>query len=121
MAVTELLSEINPLISQERLFLSAFQYIGSNVWMQFYHTNGDLITLIDTVMFDIAEEKTHDEIVNPAKLHRVMSFSLSVAGLHGRKGAVVRVQEDNIKELKIYFSEIAYYSRTRPIHKCEAS
>ena len=123
--LTNLVSELNPLISQNKLFLGAFRRMGLNMWVHFYHVIDDSIKLIDVIMFDIAEEAPQDEIMNPTNLHRVLSVEIfdenldpSHADLHGMETAIIQLEESGaVKERKVYFSDIAFHVAVKPVHR----
>jgi hypothetical protein len=120
--VADLLSELRPLIADNKLFLAFFRRITFNGWLQLYHLLDDHLQIFDIVLFDIEEKHKLNEVIDPDKLHRVLSFDISESEIDGKKTAVVQLDVAGTKEeRKIFFSEVAFYVKVARVHRSDHS
>lgn len=115
----DLARDVAQLIAEKKLFLGAFRRIVSGAWLQFYHVEGDRITLWDVVLFDTAEEGLDQkEISNPEALKYVVELNPDREGIYGRRLFTFSIEDSAGKiSYRIHFAAAAVHRRTLPVHR----
>jgi hypothetical protein len=112
--ITDVLSELDPIIATKSLFVLNLKRIGANFWLRLYHMiEPEVVRTVDVILFDTADGGRLKEIKSPKILLAVAALNVSEVGPFGRNTLHLCILKgDKYVEYKLFFSEIVSFSMT---------